>query len=42
MNGAHTFAVEDGAIIGRTVESSAGINSFLCSLQEFGNFELEA
>jgi quinoprotein glucose dehydrogenase len=41
MNGAHNFTVEDGAIVSRTVESSAGINSFLCSQQEFGDFELE-
>ena len=41
MNGAHTFTVEDGAIVGRTVQSSASMNSFLCSLQEFGDFELE-
>lgn len=41
MNGAHDFTVEDGAIVGRTVESSAHINSFLCSLEEFGDFELE-
>jgi quinoprotein glucose dehydrogenase len=41
MNGAHTFNVEDGAIVGRTVESSAATNSFLCSLQEFDDFELE-
>jgi len=41
MNGAHTFVVEDGAIVGRTVESSASINSFLCSLREFDDFELE-
>ena len=41
MNGAHNFTVEDGAIVGRTVESSAGINSFLCSQKEFGDFELE-
>ena len=41
MNGAHTFAVEDGAIVGRTVESSASMNSFLCSLQTFDDFELE-
>jgi quinoprotein glucose dehydrogenase len=41
MNGAHTFTVEDGAIVGRTKESSASINSFLCSLQEFDDFELE-
>jgi quinoprotein glucose dehydrogenase len=41
MNGAHTFTVEDGAIVGRTVERSANMNSFLCSLQEFDDFELE-
>ena len=41
MNGAHNFSVEDGAIVGQTVESSASINSFLCSLQEFDDFELE-
>ena len=41
MNGAHTFTVEDGAIVGRTAEHSASMNSFLCSLQEFDDFELE-
>jgi quinoprotein glucose dehydrogenase len=41
MNGAHTFTVEDGAIVGRTVESSAAMNSFLCSRREFDDFELE-
>jgi quinoprotein glucose dehydrogenase len=41
MNGAHTYSVEDGAIVGRTVESSASMNSFLCSLLEFDDFELE-
>ena len=41
MNGAHNFTVEDGAIVGRTVESSASTNSFLCTLQEFDDFELE-
>jgi 3-keto-disaccharide hydrolase len=39
MNGSHSFVVEDGAIVGRTVEGSA--NSFLCSLREFDDFELE-
>jgi quinoprotein glucose dehydrogenase len=39
MNGSHTYVVEDGAIVGRTVEGSA--NSFLCSLREFDDFELE-
>ena len=41
MNGGHRFTVEDGAIVGRTVEASASLNSFLCTLQEFDNFELE-
>ena len=41
MNGAHNFSVEDGVIVGRTVESSASTNSFLCTLQEFDDFELE-
>jgi quinoprotein glucose dehydrogenase len=41
MNGAHRFTVEDNAIVGRTVESSASMNSFLCTLQEFDDFELE-
>jgi glucose dehydrogenase len=41
LNGAHQYTVEDGAIVGRTVERSATQNSFLCSLPEFGDFELE-
>jgi quinoprotein glucose dehydrogenase len=41
MNGAHNFTVEDGAIVGRTAQISEGINTFLCSEQEFGDFELE-
>jgi glucose dehydrogenase len=41
LNGAHRFTVEDGAIVGRTVEASASMNSFLCTLQEFDDFELE-
>ena len=41
MNGAHRFTVEDGAIVGRTVESSASMNSFLCTTKEFDDFELE-
>jgi quinoprotein glucose dehydrogenase len=41
MNGAHRFTVEDSAIVGRTVEASASMNSFLCTLQEFDDFELE-
>ena len=39
LNGSHTFSVEDGAIVGRTVEGS--VNSFLCTTREFGDFELE-
>lgn len=39
LNGSHTYTVEDGAIVGRTVPGSK--NSFLCSLQEFDDFELE-
>lgn len=42
MNGFHNFTVEDGAIVGRTVEGSARMNSFLCSLRQFDDFELEA
>ncbi|HTO03369.1 MAG TPA: family 16 glycoside hydrolase, partial [Opitutus sp.] len=41
LNGAHIFSVENGAIVGRTVESSASMNSFLCTTQEFDDFELE-
>lgn len=36
LNGSHTFSVEDGAIVGRTVEGS--VNSFLCTTREFGDF----
>jgi quinoprotein glucose dehydrogenase len=39
LNGSHTFTVEDGAIVGRTVAGS--VNSFLCTTREFGDFELE-
>ncbi len=39
MNGSHTYKVDNGAIVGRTVAGSQ--NSFLCSLQEFDDFELE-
>ena len=42
MNGFHDFTAEDGAIVGRTVEASARMNSFLCSLRHFDDFELEA
>jgi len=39
MNGSHNYAVEDGAIVGRTVAGSP--NSFLCTTHEFSDFELE-
>ena len=39
MNGSHVYTVEDSAIIGRTSPNS--LNSFLCSLQEFSDFEFE-
>ncbi len=41
LDGAHTYTVEDGAIVGRTVQSSASMNSFLCTTREFADFELE-
>jgi quinoprotein glucose dehydrogenase len=41
LNGAHTYTVEDGVIVGRTVEASASMNSFLCTTREFDDFELE-
>lgn len=37
-NGTATYRVEEGVIIGKTAEGSP--NSFLCSEQEFGDFEL--
>ncbi|MBK8504769.1 MAG: DUF1080 domain-containing protein [Saprospiraceae bacterium] len=39
LNGSHIYTVEDSAIVGRTVEGSE--NSFLCSLNEFQDFEME-
>jgi len=39
MNGSHTYSVEDSVIVGRTVKGSP--NSFLCTKQEFADFELE-
>ena len=39
LNGSHTYTVEDGSIVGRTIEGSP--NSFLCTQQVFGDFELE-
>ena len=38
-NGWANYKVEDGAIVGTTAEGSP--NSFLCSLNEYGDFELE-
>lgn len=38
-NGTATYRVEDGTILGKTNEGSP--NSFLCSKEEFGDFELE-
>ena len=37
-NGTATYRVEEGAIIGKTAEGSP--NSFLCTNQDFGDFEL--
>ncbi len=39
MNGSHQYSVEDGAIMGRTYPWSQ--NSFLCTVKQFDNFELE-
>lgn len=41
LNGMHTYSVEDGAIVGRTAERSASTNSFLVTLGQFADFELE-
>lgn len=38
-NGTATYRVEDGAIIGQTTPNSP--NSFLCTKEDYGNFELE-
>lgn len=38
-NGTATYRVEDGVIIGKTGEGHA--NAFLCSVKEYGDFELE-
>ncbi len=38
-NGTATYRVEDGAIVGKTTEGSP--NSFLCTQQDYGDFELE-
>jgi len=39
LNGTAKYAVEDGAIVGTTVEGSP--NSFLCTVKDYGDFELE-
>lgn len=39
LNGSHKFYVENGVIVARTVADSQ--NSFLCTKEEFGDFELE-
>lgn len=38
-NGTATYRVEDGAVVGKTMEGSP--NSFLCTEQDYGDFELE-
>ncbi len=38
-NGTATYRVEDGCIVGKTAEGSP--NSFLCTVKEYGDFELE-
>jgi hypothetical protein len=38
-NGTATYRVENGTIVGRTTEGSP--NSFLCTVKEYGDFELE-
>ena len=38
-NGKATYRVEDGAIVGQTAKGSP--NSFLCTAEEYGDFELE-
>jgi len=38
-NGTASYRVEDGAIVGKTNEGSP--NSFLCTVDEYGDFELE-
>ncbi|MFC4871879.1 family 16 glycoside hydrolase [Negadavirga shengliensis] len=39
LNGSHRYTVEKGAIVARTVKGSE--NSFLCTKEEFGDFEME-
>ena len=38
-NGTATYSVENGTIVGRTSEGSP--NSFLCTVKDYGNFELD-
>jgi hypothetical protein len=38
-NGTATYRVEDGCIVGKTSEGSP--NSFLCTLKDYGDFELK-
>ena len=38
-NGTATYSVEDGVIVGKTSEGSP--NSFLCTIREYDDFELE-
>ena len=38
-NGTATYLIEDGAIVGKTSEGSP--NSFLCTKEEYGDFELK-
>ena len=38
-NGTATYRVEDGTIVGQTTVGSP--NSFLCTVDDYGNFELE-
>lgn len=39
LNGSHRYTVEEGALVGRTQTGSP--NSFLCTTQEFSDFEME-
>ena len=39
LNGTASYSVENAAIVGRTTEGSP--NSFLCTVKDYGDFELE-
>ena len=39
LNGTATYSIEDRAVVGRTTEGSP--NSFLCTIETYGDFELE-